>query len=212
MPCATINPAVDFRVGSQSGPGAKSEFSKAHYEVSSSAMADEINWKYDPESDDAGDGPARSTQSLSWTASEYIDHQQGPKWFLLLGVGTLAVAGIVYLLTKDYFATGLMVVLGVIVGIFAKRQPRQLTYELSSEGLKIDKKLYPFRSFKSFSIVQDGPLLSLNLLPIKRLIPPISAYFDAGDHEKILDILGDRLPYEDHKLDGVERLTRRLRF
>ena len=175
-------------------------------------MADEINWKYDPESDEAGGGHSRHAQSLSWTASEYIDHQQGPKWFLLLGVGTLAVAGIVYLLTKDYFATGLMVILGVIVGFFAKRQPRQLTYELSNDGLKIDKKTYPFRSFKSFSIVQDGPLLSLNLLPIKRLIPPISAYFDAGDHEKILDILGDRLPYEDHKLDSVERLTRRLRF
>jgi hypothetical protein len=43
-------------------------------------------------------------------------------------------------------------------------------------------------------------------------MPPISAYFAPKDEERITKILGNYLPYEERKLDNVERLSRRLRF
>lgn len=152
------------------------------------------------------------TGAVSWLASEYIDHKQGPSWFLALAGGTVALAGVMYLLSKDYFGSGVVLMLGIIVAVFAKRTPRQLNYELSGDGLKIEQKLYPYALFKTFSIVQDGVLTSIDFMPVKKFMPPVSAYFDPADKDKIIAVLEQHLPYEERQLEAVERLTRRLHF
>jgi hypothetical protein len=60
--------------------------------------------------------------------------------------------------------------------------------------------------------MQEGPLTSANLFPLKRFMPPVTAYFDPKDEEKITNVLGNYLPYEDRKMDGIDRLSRRLRL
>jgi hypothetical protein len=117
-----------------------------------------------------------------------------------------------YFLTKEYFATGTIVVVGIIVAIYARQKPRQVTYELSESGIRIGEKSYNYHLFKSFALIKDGLLNSVQLSPLKRFMPPISAYYDAADEEKITDILGEHLPYEDAKPDRIESLSRRLKF
>jgi len=175
-------------------------------------MADEAetNWEYRP--DEGEQKRARAGRPVSWTASEYIDHKQGAGWFTALMLATLILAAIVYLITKDYFATTIIVIVGILVGVFARRAPRELNYELSADGLKIEDKLYPLHGFKSFTIIEEGPVGSLEFMPLKRFMPPVSAYFELADQKKIVAVLQNYLPYEDRQLDGVERLSRRLRF
>ena len=190
-------------------------------------MADDnqSNWQYSPEGDKKAEAdlaeavdnelnsPQRgSSKSISWTASEYIDHKQGPSWYVGLIVLTIALSGITYLMTKDFFPPVIIILLGIIVGTFARRTPRSLEYELSADGLRIANKNYPLELFKSYSFIHDGGMLNLTLMPVKRLMPPVSAYFDAADQEKIASILEDSLPYEEIELDLTERLTRRLHF
>ena len=177
-------------------------------------MAKEDNgWDYNSDqSEPSATNKQAKTNTVSWAASEYIDHKQGSGWFFGLTAATALLATAVYFLTKDYFATGIIVVLGVVVGLFAKRTPRQLSYELTSDGIKIEQKTYPYNLFKTFSIVQDGILTSIDFMPVKRFMPPVSAYFDPADQDKIIAILEQHLPYEERQLDGVERLSRRLRF
>jgi len=158
------------------------------------------------------DPPKAQGGSFSWSASEYIDHRQGFGWYATLALISAALAAGLYLLTKDYFATGTVIILGVIVGSFAARTPQQLDYELSSQGVKIGDKLRPYRVFKSFSIAQEGNLTSIGLIPVKRLMPQISIFFDPADEDEITDILGEHLPLEEHQVDNIERLARRLRF
>jgi hypothetical protein len=43
-------------------------------------------------------------------------------------------------------------------------------------------------------------------------MPAVSMYFAEEDGEKIVDILGARLPMEELHLDAIDRLMRRLRF
>ena len=150
--------------------------------------------------------------NLTWTASEYIEHQRGASWYFMLAVITAALAGGTYFLTKDYFAIAAIVIVGIIVGVFARRKPRELSYELNNDGLRVGEKIYSYSLFKSFAIVRDGQLNSVQLLPIKRFMPPISAYFSAADEEKIVDTIGQYLPYEERQLDAIDRLSRRLRF
>lgn len=177
-------------------------------------MAEETKWEYTPDTDDEPAGRPGKVRhdGFSWTASEYIDHKQGAGWFITLAAATVVIAALIFLLTRDYIATTVIAVLGLTIGIFAKRTPRELTYELDAAGIKIGAKRYPYRLFKSFSVIHDGALLSLNLEPIKRFMPPVSVYFDPADHERIFDLLEDRLPYEEKQLEFLERLTRHLRF
>ena len=152
------------------------------------------------------------TQAVSWQASEYIDHEQGAKWFLGLIVVTALVATAAYFMTSSYFTPATIGIVGIIVAIAARHTPRQLSYELDTANLSIGGKKYPLDSFRSFSIIEEGPVSSIELTPLKRLAAPISVFFETTDQDKIVDVLEDRVPYEDRDLDAVERLSRRLHF
>ncbi|HEU5005082.1 MAG TPA: hypothetical protein VFT49_03295 [Candidatus Saccharimonadales bacterium] len=171
---------------------------------------EENNWVY--HSSESGTSTKKKSQPVSWEASEYIDHKQGPLWFLALSVGTAIIAAGIYIWTKDYFATGAIIAVGVIAGVFAHQTPRKLSYGLSGNTLTIGDKEYHLSEFKSFSIIEEGAISSVELTPLKRFMPPLSAFFETKDQDKIIDALADYLPYEDKELDGVERLSRRLRF
>lgn len=184
-------------------------------------------WQYKPDGQTAANQPDlpnassskssktpnhRSNKVLTWTASEYINHSRGPAWYLALVTVTVLLSAGVWLVTKDYFASVVIIVLGIILAIFSIHKPKQIPYELSSTGLKVGEKNYPFSVFKSFAIIKEGSLYCLNLMPTKRFMPPLSIYFEPEDEKKIMDALGEHLPYEEGGLDPVERLARRLRL
>ena len=173
------------------------------------AETSETNF-YKPEGGEAQS--KKRVGAISWTASEYVDHQQGFWWFTALAVATAALAAGLYFWTHDYFAVGTTVVVGILVGVFAKRTPAKLNYELSAEGLKIEDKSYPFGLFKSFAVISEGQISSIELMPLKRFMPPISVFFETAKEDKIISVLENYLPMEERQLDTVERLSRRLRF
>lgn len=160
----------------------------------------------------AGSAQPPKKDAFSWTASEYIDHDRGTGWYLMLLLGTALLAAGIYFWTKEYFATGIIVLVGIVVALYARQKPKQVSYELSGSGIRMGDKAYGYNLFKSFALVKDGALNSVQLSPLKRFMPPVSAYYDAADEEKITDILGEHLPYEDAKPDAIEALSRRLKF
>jgi hypothetical protein len=169
---------------------------------------------YNPDDDGSeksADKP-KSTGTITWSASEYIDHQRGASWYGLLSAATIGLAVIVYFLTKDYFATGTIVVLGIIVGVFVGRKPAQVEFELSESGLHVAQKAYNYNRFKSFTVLKEGNLVSLSLMPIKRFMPPVSAYFDPKDEQKITNLIGEHLPFQESKPSTVDRLSIRLKL
>jgi len=181
-------------------------------------------WQYKP---DNGGGPnnqalpdnplegaasAPSNGSVSWEAVEFIEHAHPATWYLSLIAITALLAALVYLAFRDYIATVIILIVGIIVGIFAHQKPGRAKYEITDSGLSINGKTYNFSDYKSFAVIDEGTMSSVNLFPLKRLMPPLSAYFDPKDEDKITDALGNYLPYEDRKLDSIERLSRRLRL
>ncbi|HET7529236.1 MAG TPA: hypothetical protein VFJ84_03360 [Candidatus Saccharimonadales bacterium] len=174
---------------------------------------DNTNWSYSPDGSEKASPPAGGQGAVSWEASEYIEHHHGPAWYLLLCLITAALAAAVYYLSsRDAFAGGLIIALGIIVGVFAGHKPGVIRYEITDGGLKVKDRLFRYQDYKSFAVINEGRLSSLNLLPLKRFMPPVSAYFDPADEKKIVEAIGDNLPYEPRKLDAVERLARRLRL
>ena len=153
-----------------------------------------------------------SNQEITWSASEFIAHQKNVGWFAGLGFVISVVAIGVFILSKDFVSSFMIVVLGLAFGVFAARKPRVLDYTISSKGITMGQKFYPYESFKTFSVVEEGPLHSVLLSPLQRFMPPISVYYEPADEDRILDTLADYLPFIEAKRDSVDSLMRRVRF
>jgi hypothetical protein len=156
---------------------------------------------------DSGTGEA-----VSWSASEFIAHHKSAGWYGLLGAGTLIVAALVFLTTKDKISTMAVLFVGAIFGISAARKPRTLGYRVDVAGLTIGQKFYAYDQFRSFAVVEEGAFSSIVFMPLKRFMPLITIYYDPKDEKKIVQLLADRLPLAAHKLDMIEQLMRRIRF
>jgi hypothetical protein len=150
---------------------------------------------------------------VTWEAQEYVHIDKSPIWFVLFVVVVLGFIAVDIFLLKSYTFSALVVVMAVAVVIYTRRPPRTLTYALSmQQGLYVGEHLYHFDDFKSFGLVRDGDHHSILLIPRKRFSPGVSVYFPEEAGENIVDILGQRLPMENLKLDIIDIVVRKLRL
>lgn len=154
----------------------------------------------------------QETALLSWEASEYIHHDKSLTWFAGFAVIMLVLLAVAYFFTHAWTFVILVVVMAVAMGVIATRPPRTLHYTLTDAGIQIEQSFYAYGDFRSFGIIADGTLYSIMLIPTKRFMPAVNIYFSEQDGEKIVDVVGARLPMEEIHLDSIDRLMRRLRF
>lgn len=149
---------------------------------------------------------------ITWTASEFISHQKTGGWYLILFGVAIVFAGLVFLLTNDAISSIVVIILAAIFAFMGSRKPRELQYRIDKQGLQIGEKLYPYGTFRSFAMVQEDGIDSIWFMPLKRFMPIVSIYFDPKDGEKIVSLLNQNLPVEDHEPELVDRLMHRIRF
>ena len=152
-----------------------------------------------------------ASDGISWTASEFIAHAKTGGWYAILGVITIIFAGLAYYFA-DIFSAIVVVVVAILFGYMASRKPRELPYMVNEKGVQVDKKLYPYGSFKSFSIIQEEGVESIWFMPLQRFAPGLTIYFAPQEGQKIVDYLGTQLPYEERKPDTIDILMHRIRF
>lgn len=152
------------------------------------------------------------TSSVSWTASEFIEHDKDTMWFAGLAGVTLIVVAIIYFMTRDIFTAIIIMIAGILFGVAANRPPRNMQYTVDDHGVSIGAKTYPYADFRAFSVAQEGPLKSITFVPLKRFMPLLSMYYDPADEDEIAEVLSAHLPMQDHKADPLEQLMKRIRF
>ena len=185
------------------------------------ADTDEISEMYTPEpvddsvdvDDSTSTKPEIENAPVHWTASEYIHEEKNGLWFILFAIVALAFIAVDILFLKSYTFSVLVIVMAVAVVIYSRRPPHLVDYTLSiNQGLYVGEKLYHFNNFKAFGLINDRGNHSIMLIPIKRFAPGVSVYFPEEAGEKIVDILGARLPMETLKLDFVDVIIRKLKL
>lgn len=150
---------------------------------------------------------------VTWTAQEYVHLDRSPLWFVLFVVVVFGFIAVDFFFLKSWTFSALVIVMAIALIIYIRRPPRMLTYALSpAQGLYVGERLYHFDEFKAFGLIQDGPHYSVLLIPRKRFSPGVSVYFPDDAGERIVDILGRRLPMENLKLDVVDVIVRKLRL
>ena len=153
-----------------------------------------------------------SDDHITWTASEYISHEKNAGWYTGLGAIALVVAVLVYLFTKDMVSSAVVIVSALLLGVYGARKPREIQFSIGPDTVTIGNKQYHYGEFRNFSIVDEDAFSSIVFMPLKRFSPLLTIYYAPEDEDRIVAMLADRLPMDEHKLDAVERLLRRIRF
>jgi hypothetical protein len=175
--------------------------------------AEDIKSIAEPTVDDTSEKSKTNDEPIHWSASEYIPGNKNGLWFVLFAIVILALIAGDILLLKEFTFSILVVVMAVAIVVYSRRLPREIEYTLSGDqGLYVGEKLYHFSEFKAFGLILDQGHHSIMLIPIKRFAPGVSVYFPEEAGEKIVDILGARLPMENLKLDFIDTIVRKLRL
>jgi hypothetical protein len=149
--------------------------------------------------------------AYSWQASEFVHHHKGAAWYLgLAGIILVPAAGLMFL--HSWIELGALAVGAVALLVYARKPPRTLTYELTSEGIAIDGRSFPYANFRSFSVLPDAEWHSIELEPARRFQPPITVLFNSDDLDQVVGHLELHLPRDDRPPDLMDQLIRRLRF
>ena len=153
-----------------------------------------------------------SVEGLSWTASEYVEHEKSAGWYIRFALVSILVIGLIYLFTREIFSVVLLLVLAIAFGVFAARKPSVLQYKLDSRGITIGPKFYPINLFRSFAVVEEGAFHTITLLPMKRFMPAISLYYAPEDEPAILKTFSALLPQESRTQDPLDKFMHKIRF
>lgn len=156
--------------------------------------------------------PAQPPETVEWTASEFIAHQKGFGWYALWFLAAIAIAGIVYLVTRDFISLAVLLFVAILFAVASAHKPRVLAYRLDQAGLTVGQRFYSYAQFKSFAVVQQGAFATVVLVPLKRFMPSIDIYIPPDNAEKIMGVLSANLPLEPREQGFVDTLAQKIRF
>jgi hypothetical protein len=149
---------------------------------------------------------------LRWQAPEFLFFEKDRKWFLLAalaGVGVLGVA----LFFRQWIAALLVLATGAVVYQHAGRAPREMEYVITKLGVQVGEKLYPYNQLKSFWLIYEPPVRTLNLQMTRRLAPQVVIQLGDTDPVSVKSVLSKHIPEEPRRgEDWIDRLARLVRF
>jgi hypothetical protein len=159
--------------------------------------------------------PVASTspaESISWNASEFLHHEKSGSWYVYVSLTALVLAVGIYFATREIFSVVIIILVATIFGAFGAMKPKVLEYSIGPKGIQVATKHFNFEDFRSFAVIEEGALPSVQLLPQKRLAIAITMYFEPKDADKIVKILGEYLPLEHQDNDFIDKFASKIHF
>lgn len=150
--------------------------------------------------------------SVSWTAMEDIPKDRPKWWYVVFVIAALALLALAIFIFKSWTFAILIPVMAVAVLIFAFKPGNPVHHTISSKGVYVGDKLHDFSEFRAFGVMKDHGHDAVMLLPVKRFSPGLVLYFDEEYGERIVDLLGARLPMQEVKPDAIENFVRFIRL
>lgn len=175
-------------------------------------VAQEIDEESQSQPQDQSSQPEQNLGAINWVASELASHEKSSGWFVKLTMLAVLAAAIMYLITRDIISTAVILLVGITLGMYAKLKPREMSYSISDEGIMVGNKHFDYADFRSFSVIDDGKAPCLELMAHKRLKLPIFMYFTQADGDRIVDLLGTFLPYEQKEVSAIDKLSSKIHF
>ncbi|MEI9913685.1 MAG: hypothetical protein WDN66_01640 [Candidatus Saccharibacteria bacterium] len=149
---------------------------------------------------------------FNWSAPNSYSSSKSFNWYLILIVCTLVLTAAVFFITKDKITTAVIVVSGLLVGVYAAKKPKNVNYQLTKYGFAVNGRHYRFGEFRSYTIVSHGSNRSAVLTPLKRFVPYMYINFASDMEQEISNSLADVLPQDISHKDTLDNVLRKIGF
>jgi hypothetical protein len=155
---------------------------------------------------------AEVTQAITWEAPEHHHFEKGNDWYWVLWI--LAICGAVAAFFFGNFLFAILILIGAgSMALVAARQPAVIPFSVSTRGVRIGDKIYPYSTIESYyldetNLINPQLLLKSKTFYLPLLIMPIpEEYID-----DIEDLLRDRLPEEELEEPLVHKILEMFGF
>lgn len=95
-------------------------------------------------------------KKLSWRAPEYELYEKSAAWYLGAGLFILAIAAYAIYTNSPIMAIT-FILIGVVGYIYLQKDPEEVEFSITYEGIRVGRELYVFEDIKSFWIFYDPP-------------------------------------------------------
>lgn len=151
-------------------------------------------------------------EPFSWQAPEGPSTHRPIAWYVIFSLITLGLMAASIFLLKSWTFAVLLPIMAVAVLLAITKPPRIINYAVSPKGVYVADKLYDFSEFRAFGVLLDPQQPSIILLPVRRFSPGLTIYFSETEGERIVDMLGARLPMQEVKPDAIEKIIRAIKL
>lgn len=152
------------------------------------------------------------TKPFAWRAPEGIKVDRGPVWYVMFAIVFIVLIVLAIWVFNSWSFAILLPLMAISVILLTSSDPREINFAISPKGVYVSDKLYDFSEFRGFGIIEDDRQHSILLLPVKRFSPGLTIYFSEKDGEKIVDMLGARLPMQEIKPDIIDKFIRLIKL
>lgn len=152
------------------------------------------------------------TEPIAWNAPEGVRVQRGAVWYVLFAIVLAGLMALAILVFQNWTFAILLPIMAVALFVLSNKNPQTINYAISPKGIYIADTLHDFSEFRAFGLLHENGQHSILLLPVKRFSPGLTIYFSEAEGEKIVDMLGARLPMQEIKPDALEKFIRLIKL
>ena len=152
------------------------------------------------------------TEPIAWNVPEGVRVQRGAVWYVLFAIVLAGLMALAILVFQNWTFAILLPIMAVALFVLSNKNPQTINYAISPKGIYIADTLHDFSEFRAFGLLHENDQHSILLLPVKRFSPGLTIYFSEAEGEKIVDMLGARLPMQEIKPDVLEKFIRLIKL
>jgi hypothetical protein len=126
---------------------------------------------------------------MAWETLEYPKHERSLFWYIMAGiVGGLLL--IYALLTASFPFAVIILMIGVVFLLSHMRDPARMRVSVTSNGLIVGPRFYPYREVKDFSIVYEPPAVRILYVDFVSVWQPVlSVSLEDEDPNRVREAL-----------------------
>jgi hypothetical protein len=148
---------------------------------------------------------------MSWKTLEFEMFERDKKWYMMiLGILILIVAYAIF--TNSLIMAITFILIGVLGYIYINKEPRELDFMLTKDGVVVGKEIYSFRNLKSFWIFYEPEIRVISIHTQSYLNPYLHIPLADEDPKKVREILSKYIAEEKHEPGMLEILDRFLKL
>lgn len=144
-----------------------------------------------------------------WQAPEFEVYEKSARWYLFFAI-FIGIIVVYALLSDGPIMAITFILLGIVGYIYMEKDPRIITFSITTKGVQADKEIYLYENINSFWIFYDPPhtkTLSIhtkaNMLPYIHI--PIRDEDPAILHEKLSEFIPE-IKQDPSLVDTIERV------